>query len=198
MKKLKSYFITGLAVILPALISIYIFLFIFRITANLTSPFFEFLFLELLGLKRVKLLVELVSFFTTLLLICFIGYIVRFLIGKRIVGIIDEIFSKTPILKEIHLAVKQLLTRFIFEQKKYKGVVSIEFPRKGIRAIGFITSEITSGEDKKLLIFIPTVPNPTSGFLVMTNEEEVVRLNMTVEEALKTIFSGGILAPNQI
>lgn len=198
MKKLKRYFITGLAVILPALISIYIFLFVFRITSNLTSPFFELLFFDILGLKRVKLLVQLVSFFATLLLICFIGYLARFFIGRRIISIIDEIFSKTPILKEVHFAIKQLFTRFIFEQKKYRGVVLIEFPRKGMQAIGFITSEITDREDKKLLIFVPTVPNPTSGYLVIVNETDVRRIDITVEDAFKMIFSGGILAPEQV
>lgn len=198
MKKLRRYFLTGLAVILPALISIYVFRFVFRITSSLTSPFFEVLFSEIFGLKRVKFIVQLVSFFATLLLLCFIGYIAGFLIGKKIISIIDKVFSKTPILKEIHFAVKQLLTKFIFEQKKYKGVVLVEFPRQGMQSIGFITSEVIAGGDKKLLIFIPTVPNPTSGYLVMVNEDDVKRLDLTVEDAFKMIFSGGILTPNQL
>ena len=116
--------------------------------------------------------------------------------GKRIVSIINEIFKKIPILRTIYSAIVQMTETFSKKDDSQKSVVLIEYPRKGVWAVGFATKENT-GEmaqktNKKLVnVFVPTTPNPTSGFLLMFPVEDVIYLNMSFEEASKFIVSAG-------
>ena len=126
-----------------------------------------------------------------------LGLLGRVALGQRIIESVESFFKKIPILRTIYIGVKEALKALLeSETERLKGVVLIEYPRKGIYAIGFTTGrKIKQAEEKvgKRLVnvFVPTSPNPTSGFVIVVPEDEVIYLNISVEEAMKIIISGG-------
>ena len=137
----------------------------------------------------------------TLFLITFIGWLSLSFIGKRLLNLFNTILKKIPILRTIYSAILQMTESFTNSDKEKKNVVLVEYPRKGSWAVGFATKE-NSGEisnkvNKKLInVFVPTTPNPTSGFLLMFPKEEIIYLDLTFEEASKFIVSAGTSNPN--
>lgn len=135
----------------------------------------------------------------TLIIILVVGSITHLYVGKKAVELGDRLIGKIPFGRGIYNGMKQLTnTLFHRDQSKFRSVVAVEYPRKGLWMLGFVTSD-SSGEIKNIdmrpmvNIFIPTTPNPTSGFLVIVPKEDVKFLSMTVEEAFKFIISGGII-----
>ena len=132
----------------------------------------------------------------SILLITIVGGLSLSFLGKRILKLIDDLFKRIPFLRTIYSAILQMTETFSNKDNDKKSVVLIEYPRKGVWAVGFATKENT-GEmsqktNKKLInVFVPTTPNPTSGFLIMFPVDEVIYLNMTFEEASKFIVSAG-------
>lgn len=141
------------------------------------------------------------GFLVSLLLIVFVGALARGVLGRRIVARITRWVQQVPVLGTLYSAVRQLLESvFSTRAQNFQRVVMVEFPRKGAYCLGFLTARAWPGADaavgKSLLsVFVPTTPNPTSGFFVMFAEEEVIFLEMTVEEAFKAIMSSGIVLP---
>ncbi|MCP4867710.1 MAG: DUF502 domain-containing protein [Proteobacteria bacterium] len=141
------------------------------------------------------------GFALTLLLIVLLGWVARGLFGRRVVGKITEGFQAIPILGTIYSAVRQLLEAvFSSQAQQFQRVVMVQFPRKGCYVLGFVTARAWPGVETALgqamvSVFVPTTPNPTSGFFAMFDEQEVIALNMTVEEAFKAIMSSGIVQP---
>ena len=140
----------------------------------------------------------------TFLFIVFIGVIGRAYIGKWLIKVGEEFIHKIPLISGVYSAIKQLMDTIFRSQEgshaEKRKVVMIEFPRQGMYSIGFVTStaqgETQEKTSKKVVnVFIPTTPNPTSGFFVMLPEHELIHLEMTVEEAFKLIISGGIVVP---
>ena len=121
-------------------------------------------------------------------------------IGKKFLQIIDDLFRRIPILRTIYSAIGQMTESFTNQEGNKKSVVLVEYPRKGIWVIGFVTGE-TKGEvqtlNKATLInvFIPTTPNPTSGFLLFLPKNDLIYMNMNVQDAVKMVISGGIVTP---
>ena len=137
----------------------------------------------------------------TLFLITFIGWLSLSFIGKRLLNLFNTILKRIPILRTIYSAILQMTETFTKKDSQKKNVVLIEYPRKGTWAVGFATKEnsgeITDKTKKKLInVFVPTTPNPTSGFLLMFPEEEVIYLDLTFEEASKFIVSAGTSNPS--
>jgi len=135
------------------------------------------------------------------LAITLLGYLSRYFVGKWLLSVAENMLDKVPFINTVYKTVKQIVETFSSQQKAvFRKAVLIEYPRKGIWAIGFLTSE-TQGEaqiktDRKLRnIFVPTTPNPTSGFLLMIPVEEVYELEMTIGDGMKLIISGGAVAP---
>jgi uncharacterized membrane protein len=141
------------------------------------------------------------GFLLTLVLIVLVGWIARGLFGRRVVAKITDGFTQIPILGTIYSAVRQLLEAvFSSQAQQFQRVVMVQFPREGAYVLGFITAKAWSGVSEALgkpmvSVFVPTTPNPTSGFFVMFPETDVIALNMTVEEAFKAIMSSGIVQP---
>jgi len=132
----------------------------------------------------------------SLIVITFIGWLSLSFIGKRMLQLFENILKKIPILRTIYSAIGQMTDTFTSSDKDKKNVVLVEYPRKGSWAVGFATKdnqgEISNKTNKKLVnVFIPTTPNPTSGFLLMFPKEEVIYLDLTFEEASKFIVSAG-------
>lgn len=206
LKSLRNSLLTGLVIILP--LSVTLFILYFLIT-KIGNPVSEVLFAPILKEFSVSLTNSplgniVLDFIATLLLlsvIATIGFFSRFFFGKFAINISEALIHKIPIAKQIYNTVKQIVDTFSKQKKAvFQEVVLVEFPRKGMYAVGFLTSD-AQGEiqartgDFVLNIFIPTTPNPTSGFLVMVPKEQVTRLDMSVAEGMKLIISGGAVSP---
>ncbi len=190
MKKasLRSTFLTGLIILIPLLATIYIIYWTFTFVDNLLKP---------LLVKFVGFYFPGLSWLILILFIFFVGLLGRFTIGNRVISATENFMRKVPVVRTIYSAAKEASRAiFVSETEKIKGVVLVEYPRKGIYAIGFTTGaevkEASESVGKKLInVFVPTAPNPTSGFVLFVPEDELIYLDMKVEDALKVIISGG-------
>ncbi|WP_332632149.1 DUF502 domain-containing protein [Halalkalibacter flavus] len=141
-----------------------------------------------------------IGFVLTILLITWVGAMRIQGRGMKIFGTIDRSFRKIPIANSIYTSVEQVIHAFAQERSSFKNVVLVEYPRKGLYTVGFQTGE-SRGEVQRVTskacinVFLPTTPNPTSGWLVLVPRDEVIVLNMTVEQGLKFIISGGVVVP---
>jgi uncharacterized membrane protein len=138
------------------------------------------------------------------IIILIVGLLTKSIIGGKIVRLGEHIVDRIPIVRIIYTGVKQLLEAFFMQKKDaFKRVALLEYPRRGIYVIGFITGEskgeVQTKTNKKMInVFVPTTPNPTSGFYILIPEDELTILNMTVEDAFKLIISGGIFTPPEV
>lgn len=142
-------------------------------------------------------ILALLGFILFLLIIFLIGGLTSGYLGKWLVGFIEELILKLPIIREIYNSARQLTTAVFVDRKSLKKVVAVEYPRKGIFTIGFIMNEekilSRDGQKEFFLIYLPTTPNPTTGWLTLVPKEETKELNLTIDEGLKLIISGGIV-----
>ena len=191
--KLRNYFFTGVVVLIPIGFTLYLSKFLINISTKLI-PF---------GLNPNSYLpysVPGLEILLTILFITIIGGLSLSFLGKKFLQIIDDLFKRIPILRTIYSALGQMTESFTNQEGSKKSVVLIEYPRKGCWAVGFATKEnrgeIKNKTNKELInVFVPTTPNPTSGFLLMFPKEDVLYLNMTFEEASKFIVSAGTSNP---
>ena len=192
--KIRNYFITGVVVLIPIGITIYLTILIISVSSKILPKEINpnhYLPYNIPGLEII----------ITLFLITFIGWLSLSFIGKRLLNLFNTVLKRIPILRTIYSAIVQMTETFTKADNQKKNVVLVEYPRKGTWAVGFATKEnsgeITNKLNKKLInVFVPTTPNPTSGFLLMFPKEEVVYLDLTFEEASKFIVSAGTSNPN--
>ena len=192
--RIRNYFIAGVVVLIPIGITVYLTLFLVSISSKILPKEINpnnYLPYEIPGLE----------IFISLILITFIGWLSLSFIGKKLLDIFENVLKKIPILRTIYSAIGQMTETFTQKDKGKKNVVLVEYPRKGSWAVGFATKEnsgeITNKTNKKLVnVFVPTTPNPTSGFLLMFPKEDVIYLDLTFEEASKFIVSAGTSNPN--
>ena len=175
--KFRNYFITGVVVLIPIGITIYLMLFIIRISSNIIPKEINPNHYLPYDIPGVEILIAIV-------IITFIGWLSLSFIGKRMLVIFNNLLKKIPILRAIYSAIVQMTETFTTGDRNRKNVVLVEYPRKGSWAVGFATKENSgemSNKTKKNLVnvFIPTTPNPTSGFLLMFPKEEVIYLDIT-------------------
>ena len=187
--KFRNYFIAGVVVLIPIGITIYFTIFVVEISSILLPKELNpnnYLGFDILGIEIV----------ISILLITIIGWLSLSFLGQKLLDIFNNILKKIPILRTIYSAIGQMTETFTKSDKKRNNVVLVEYPRKGSWAVGFATKknsgEISKKTGKKLInVFVPTTPNPTSGFLLMFPEEDIVYLDMNFEEASKFIVSAG-------
>ncbi len=191
--RLRNYFITGIVVLIPIGITLYLTVFIVNISSNLIPEEINpnnYLPFSIWGLEIIL----------SVLVIMLIGSLSLSFLGKRILQFINDLFKRIPILRTIYGAVGQMTQSFTQNKNKKKSVVLVEYPRKGSWAVGFATKDNT-GEIKKktkqnlVNVFVPTTPNPTSGFLLMFPKKDVIYLDISFEEASKFIVSAGTSNP---
>ena len=192
--KIRNYFITGVVVLIPIGITIYL-------TILITSVSSKILPKEINPNHYLPYNIPGLEIIITLFLITFIGWLSLSFIGKRLLNLFNKVLKRIPILRTIYSAILQMTETFTKTDNQKKNVVLVEYPRKGTWAVGFATKEnsgeITDKLNRKLInVFVPTTPNPTSGFLLMFPKEEVVYLDLTFEEASKFIVSAGTSNPN--
>ncbi len=189
LSRLRNYFIAGIVVLIPIGITVYLTFFIISISSKILPKEINpnhYLPYNIPGLEII----------ISLLLITLIGWLSLSFLGKKLLDLFNNILKKIPILRTIYSAIGQMTQTFTKNDSSKKNVVLIEYPRKGSWAVGFATKdntgEINSKVNKNLVnVFVPTTPNPTSGFLLMFPKEEVIYLDMSFEEASKFIVSAG-------
>ena len=142
---------------------------------------------------------ELAGFILTILFIYIIGILVSNVLGKRVYLWLEAILSRIPIVNAVYRTIKQITTSISApERQAFKKVVFIEYPRKGIWTLTMVTGESTNKQGEKFYhIFVPTTPNPTSGYMLYIPQKDTQKTDLSIEEGLKIIISGGMLAPNK-
>ena len=192
--KIRNYFIAGMVVLIPIGITIYLTIFLISISSKILPK-------EINPNHYLPYNIPGVEIVTALILITIIGWLSLSFLGKRLLILFNNILKRIPILRTIYSAIGQMTETFTKTDKEKKNVVLVEYPRKGSWAVGFATKEnigqMSDKTNKKLInVFIPTTPNPTSGFLLMFPKEEIIYLDLTFEEASKFIVSAGTSNPN--
>ena len=187
--KLRNYFITGAIVLIPIGITIYLTLLIIRISSN-------FLPKKINPNNYLPFDIPGIEILITIILITIIGGLSLSFLGKKFLEFFNNILKKIPILRTIYSAVGQLTESFTQSNGTQKSVVILEYPRKGIWVVGFSTKknegEISKKTNEELVnVFVPTTPNPTSGFLLMVPKKDLIYLDMSFEEASRFIVSAG-------
>ena len=186
---LRNYFITGVVVLIPIGITLYLTKFFIGISSKIIPE-------NINPNNYLPYAVPGLEILISVIIITIVGGLSLSFLGKKILKLIDDLFKRIPFLRTIYSAILQMTETFSNSKNDKKSVVLIQYPRKGVWAVGFATKE-NKGEmaektNKKLInVFVPTTPNPTSGFLLMFPIEEVIYLNMTFEEASKFIVSAG-------
>ena len=191
--KLRNYFITGIVVLIPIGITLYLTKFFISVSSKLI-PY------ELNPNTYLPFAIPGLEIVLAIIFITLVGSLSLSFIGKKILQFVNDLFKRIPILRTIYSAIGQMTESLAPKKGDRKSVVLIEYPRKGSWAVGFATKdnegEISKKTNKNLVnVFVPTTPNPTSGFLLMCPKEEVLYLDMSFEEASKFIVSAGTSNP---
>ena len=194
--KLRNYFITGVLVLIPIGVTVYLTLFFIKVFSKILPQEINpnhYLPYSIPGLEII----------ISIIVITVIGWLSLSFLGKKLVKIVNDIFKRIPFLRTVYSAIGQMTQSFAQTRKsKKKSVVLVEYPRKGSWAVGFATQEntgeIASKTNKNLInVFVPTTPNPTSGFLLMFPKDEIIYLDMSFEDASKFIVSAGTSNPKE-
>ncbi len=187
--KIRNNFIAGIVVLIPIGITLYLTLFLIRISGKIIPK-------EINPNNYLPFDIPGVEILIALLIITFIGWLSLSFLGKKFFELFNNILKKIPILRTIYSAIGQMTESFTKSDDNQKSVVLLEYPRKGVWAVGFATKE-NEGLIKKNLkdeiinVFVPTTPNPTSGFLLMVPKKDLIYLNISFEQASKFIVSAG-------
>ena len=191
--KLRNAFIAGIVVLVPIGFTLYLTLFLIKISSKLIPT-------EINPNNYLPFSIPGLEILLSVIFITIVGGISLSFFGKKVLSLINDLFKRIPILRTIYSAIGQMTESFTNKSDNKKSVVLIEYPKKGSWAVGFATKEnkgeISKKTNKDLInIFVPTTPNPTSGFLLMFPKDEVIYLDMTFEEASKFIVSAGTSDP---
>ena len=187
--KIRNNFIAGIVVLIPIGITLYLTLFLIRVSGKIIPK-------EINPNNYLPFDIPGVEIIIALIIITFIGWLSLSFLGKKIFEILNNILKKIPILRTIYSAIGQMTETFTKTGNDQKSVVLLEYPRKGIWAVGFATKEnvgLIKNKVKEEIInvFVPTTPNPTSGFLLMVPKKDLIYLNISFEQASKFIVSAG-------
>lgn len=213
-KKIKSYFYAGLIALLPIVLTVYIFNWIVGIMMSLLGNSFVTIIIKGILQRFVaegntdyyfQILVYIISLITMILGTCAVGFILKIVFFVKIIESLKEVFIKIPLIKQVYTTISQIIDITMSDREKsYEKVVMVEYPRKGIYSIGFLTSEdnfiiseAVGGQEKLFNIFIPTSPNPTSGMFIVVPEKDVKVLDIKIDDAVKLIISGGVILPEK-
>jgi len=198
----RADFFTGLAVALPLILTLAIVQWLLTTVSDVTGSVLFFIPQEITRNEagRMHWYWSLAAIALTILLLALLGRFARYLIGRKIIAMVDTLMSRVPLLNKIYLTVKQVNEAFMSKRSSFKKVVLIEYPRPGCYSIAFLTSEEHPEASAKIGrkavgVFLPTTPNPTSGYLLVLPAEDVIPLEMSVAEGIKLIISLGSVVP---
>jgi len=214
----RSYFLRGLAILLPTILTIWIFLWGYNfIQENISVYINRGIVLLIMSLQdgqhyltkedMVRFWVDgwgsIAGFLIALVLVCIVGVVLTSVVGRTLWRMIEKFIMNTPFLRQVYPYVKQITDFLLTQQEQRKmlqSVVAVEYPRKGIWSVGYVTGsgirKIVEGKNKEFVtILIPTAPTPLSGFVIMVPKEDTIDLDMSIEEALRFIISAGVITP---
>ena len=200
---LGDNFIAGIIVILPLTVTAFIIrFFVISLNAIMLNPLAKGLRTYPLYENQRLFLAKSLIFLAVVLLIALVGLMTRVIIVRKFFAFFENILLKLPMINKVYSSIKEISRAFLGKRKSgFKKVVLVEYPRKGIYTLGFVTSELKgefqeAAHDPDLIsVYVPTTPNPTSGYFVLLNKNEVIPLDISVEEALKVVISAGAIAP---
>ena len=198
-KALKKRLVAGILIILPIYITYFVIKTLFSFVGSYFSPIVKRV-IESSGYKLPDFAVTLISLISTFVFLYFIGLFATNVVGRRIIHYFEMLVNKMPLIKTVYGSTKQVIqTATLPGSLAFKRVVLVEFPREGVKAIGFLTGDTKIGGDKKFYsIFIPTVPNPTTGYQFFFAEKEVVKTSLSIEDGIKMLLSCCILTPPKL
>ena len=201
-RSIRNAFLSGLILLAPVTITVYVIkILIEAIGAPTSKIFFFFAPPEVFDQTVLSITLNILSTLLVLVLVTFLGWLSQYFLGRLVVRMAEGVLNKVPFVNRVYSTVKQIIDTFSSERRAvFQKVVLIEFPRKGIHALGFLTGEVKGeirirGGKEIANIFVPTTPNPTSGFLIMVPTEDLVELQMSVADGMKCIISGGAVVP---
>ena len=183
---IKNRLLAGLFLVIPISVTYVVLKFLFTTIDGILAPYIMRIFARPVpGL----------GMFVSLFLLYIVGMMTTNVLGRRLVAFGDNLMVRLPLARNIYLSSKQLLEAFSMEQRRsFRKVVLVEYPRKAVWSIGFVTGDHSDGRKRWFTLFIPSTPNPTSGFMIVVPDDEVADTDLSIEEALKVIISGGVIA----
>lgn len=189
----KNDFVTGLILLIPIFATVWVLNLFVRIMSVPVQI--------VLG----QTIPSLLSFLISVLFITVIGFFGRNFVGKAVLSYVENVLSKIPVVNTLYKSVKQVVGSFSMQKENLAAAVLIEYPRKGIWCLGFVTKEHAHGffdtqgvdlVEGKCAVFVPTTPNPTSGFFVYADRSELKFLDVSIEDSIKTLMSAGVISPD--
>ncbi len=195
--RLRNYLITGLIVILPVFVTAWVLLAIFRFWDGLAGRYLG----EVLADYHMPAIPGL-GVLLTLILLLIVGMLSTNMIGRRLIAWTDTFFARVPVARTLYTSTKQMVDAVIRpDQRAFQQVVLVEYPRRGVYSVGFITGEvpqdkITGLPSDMVEVFVPSTPNPTTGWFLMVPRDDIIMVDMSVEDGMKLIVSAGVLGPN--
>ncbi len=201
-KNIRNAFISGLLLLAPVGVTLFVLNFLVqRLGQPAQRWFFFYVDQALRENPAVEISLNILSAIIVLFLITVLGWFSKLLIGRFIVARFELFLANVPLVRNVYMTVKQIIDTFVQNQKAvFQKTVLVEYPRKGVFVLGFLTSEgkgeVQLKTEKDVVnVFVPTTPNPTSGFLLMVPKEEVIELDMSISDGMKVIISGGAVVP---
>ena len=199
----KKYILTGIISIIPVYTTYWIIEQIFLIVSipgkNIISYFTSLFNLSNdINIKLITITEYMLGFILTIMFLFFLGLIISNVVGKKIYSYFETLLNSIPIVNKVYSSIKQIISTISIDNKKsFKKVVMIQYPRKGLWTIAMVTGESTNKNKKEFYtLFVPSTPNPTTGYMIIISKEDVVNTNLSVEDATKVILSGGLVTPN--
>lgn len=196
---LRNAFITGLLLLAPLVITIWAFRTIIEFVGGRFRPIYNYVLPE--SISGLTFLWDIVATILVIALITLFGYVSRLFLGRFLLGVLDRFLQTVPGLSTVYNTVKQVIDTFGKQNRQmFSKVVLVQFPRAGVYSIGFLTNK-AQGEpqektqDEVWTVFVPTTPNPTSGFLIMLPKRDIIELEMSVGDGMKMVISGGAVTP---
>ncbi len=191
-RHLRKTFFTGLFVIIPIGITIFILKFLFNLADGILGSYIDRLLTFFTGqelhIPGLGMIIGAVAIYLT-------GLIATNFIGRRLLKFGEAVLARIPIVKSIYTSSKQLIQVFQEGKSSYRRAVFVDWPRQGVKAVGFVTAELVQNGVDMVVVYLPTMPNPTSGFALYFRADEVQDSGMSVEDAVKFVVSGGVVLP---
>ncbi|WGI16886.1 DUF502 domain-containing protein [Methanonatronarchaeum sp. AMET-Sl] len=192
-ERFKGYFVTGVLAVVPLAVTVFVFWWIFITLDRILRPTFEVFFGEYVVVGM--------SLLFTFFIIVFVGLLIRELVGYQVLYYFDRVVERVPFVRELYGGLKQI-TLAMFARDDFESVVLLEYPRRGLYTIGLITGteldEIQEMTNEDVIsVYVPTSPNPTSGYMLFIPKSELMFLDMEVDEAIRLIISGGFVPPEE-
>jgi len=203
---IRNRLLSGTLLLLPFGVTLLVMRWLFGWLAGFLSPLIRrvlaylarYPVLEDIPPLYVSIIVSVVSILLLLTLLYLVGVFARFVVAKRVIAAGETLLLRIPLVRTVYAATQQVMKAVSLpERSAFKSVVLVEFPRPGFKAVGFLTGHINGLQGRRYArVFIPTTPNPTSGFLELIPADQVLQTSWTIEEAFKMIISGGLVAPD--